>query len=70
MARAKEQRSFGEAMKIHPLIAGALVTVFLTIQGWTLMEVVNLKVEVATLSVRIEKQQTHETQNQNRIARN
>jgi hypothetical protein len=58
-------------MKIHPLIAGAFVTAVFTIQAWTLVEVVNLKVAVATLSARIEQKQTNEnTHTQSSIASN
>jgi hypothetical protein len=34
-------------MKIHPIIAGAIVTAIFALQGWTLYELVELKVEFA-----------------------
>lgn len=60
-----------EAVKIHPLLAAAIVTALFTIQGWTLSEIVNLKVEFAKLSVKIESvTQNQNEKNKDRIARN
>lgn len=41
-------------MKIPALIVGAVITIILGLQTWTLSEVVNLKVSVARLQVQVE----------------
>jgi hypothetical protein len=40
-------------MKINNLIASALVAAIFALEAWTLKAVVDLKVEVATLSARV-----------------
>ena len=41
-------------MKIDKLIIAAALTALISLEAWTLKEVVNLKVQVAALTVRIE----------------
>jgi hypothetical protein len=48
-------------MKIPTFILGAFLTALIALNGWVLLEVVNLKVAVAALTVRID---------QNKIAKN
>lgn len=40
-------------MNVDPLIAGVIVTGMAALQGWTLHELVGLKVQVATLIQRL-----------------
>lgn len=44
-------------MKIPVFVLSSIVAVIVAIQAWTLSEIVNLKVNVATLSERIAQQQ-------------
>lgn len=40
-------------MKVHPLIAGAIVAAIIGLQSWTLHKVVDLHADVAVLTERV-----------------
>lgn len=40
-------------MRVHPLIAGALVTAMLSLQAWTLLKLSALSEDVAALKVQV-----------------
>jgi hypothetical protein len=48
-------------MKVNKLIASAVISAVLLLESWTLKEVVNLKIQVAELSVRINDLQSKTT---------
>lgn len=48
-------------MKLHPLIAGALITALFALEGWTLETVMELKVSVAKLTVRVDTLQPNKS---------
>ena len=41
-------------MKLNPLIAGALISAVLALEAWTLKGIVEVKVAIAELTVRVD----------------
>jgi len=46
-------------MRVHKLIASAVVSAAMLLQAWTLKEVVSLKVEVAQIAVKLASLEHH-----------